>query len=73
MTAPIPKNRSQRDATHHGCSSKPPTVEEARQVHEDAENRLLDLWIKGQRAQWVQETFITHDTEQIAARSRSNM
>jgi peptidyl-dipeptidase A len=45
----------------------PPTVEEARKFTEDAETRLLDLMIKAGRAQWVQETFITHDTEQIAA------
>jgi peptidyl-dipeptidase A len=45
----------------------PPTVEEARKFSEDAENRLLDLMIKAGRAQWVQETFITHDTEQLAA------
>src|SRR5450631_1978597 len=45
----------------------PPTVEEARKFTVDAENRLLDLMIKAGRAQWVQETFITHDTEQIAA------
>src|SRR6202041_2817089 len=44
-----------------------PTVEEARKFTEAAEIRLLDLMIKSGRAQWVQETFITHDTEQIAA------
>ena len=45
----------------------PPTVEEARKFTDAAEMRLLDLGIKAGRAQWVQETFITHDTEQIAA------
>src|SRR5476651_918792 len=45
----------------------PPTVDEARKFTEAAETRLLDLMIKAGRAQWVQETFITHDTEQIAA------
>ena len=44
-----------------------PTVEEARKFTEAAEIRLLELMIKSGRAQWVQETFITHDTEQIAA------
>jgi peptidyl-dipeptidase A len=44
-----------------------PTAEEAREFVEAAENRLLDLWIKLQRAQWVQETFITSDTEEMAA------
>ncbi|MGH9689954.1 MAG: M2 family metallopeptidase [Candidatus Acidiferrales bacterium] len=47
--------------------SIPPTVEEACEFTDLAEARLLDLWIKQQRAQWVQETFITNDTEEIAA------
>jgi peptidyl-dipeptidase A len=47
--------------------SIPPTPDEARDFLDTAERRLLDLWITQQRAQWVQETFITADTEQIAA------
>jgi peptidyl-dipeptidase A len=43
------------------------TAAEAREFVDAAENRLLDLWIKQQRAQWVQETFITDDTELMAA------
>ena len=45
----------------------PATVANARTFVDDAEKRLLDLWIKDQRAQWVHETFITDDTEQLAA------
>jgi peptidyl-dipeptidase A len=51
----------------------PPTVEEARKFTTDAENRLLDLWVKGQRAEWVHETFITYDTEQLAAEADQNV
>jgi peptidyl-dipeptidase A len=51
----------------------PPTVDEARKFTEAAENRLLDLMIKAGRAAWVQETFITHDTEQIAADADQNV
>jgi peptidyl-dipeptidase A len=47
--------------------SVPPTSDEASEFVDSAERRLLDLWIKLQRAQWVQETFITADTEEIAA------
>ena len=47
--------------------SAPPTAEEARSFIDGAEQRLLELWIKLQRAQWVQETYITPDTEEIAA------
>jgi peptidyl-dipeptidase A len=55
-----------RRAVHSAASSKP-TAEEARAFIDAAETRLLDLWIKSQRASWVQENFITDDTEQMAA------
>jgi peptidyl-dipeptidase A len=44
-----------------------PTVDEARQFTQDAEKKLLNLWIKDGRADWVQHTFITDDTQQMAA------
>ena len=47
--------------------SAAPTAQEARQFVEGAENRLLPLWVAAQRAAWVQETFITPDTEEMAA------
>ncbi|HWZ53516.1 MAG TPA: M2 family metallopeptidase, partial [Candidatus Acidoferrales bacterium] len=43
------------------------TPEAARQFIDAAETHLLDLWIKSGRAQWVQQTFITHDTEILSA------
>ena len=50
-----------------------PTPAEARKFIESAESRLLDLWIKLQRANWVHETFITVDTEGIAAQADLNV
>ncbi|MBP1641466.1 MAG: peptidyl-dipeptidase [Acidobacteria bacterium] len=47
----------------------PPTVEEAQSFLVDAEARLLDLWIQRERASWVQSTYITYDTELLAARA----
>jgi peptidyl-dipeptidase A len=44
-----------------------PTVAEAERFISRAETRLLDLWIKSQRASWVAENFITDDTEAISA------
>src|SRR6202041_847121 len=73
MTAHIQKAAANEDTetvirTSDGQNPQgPPTAEEARKFTEAAETRLLDLMIKSGRAQWVQETFITHDTEQIAA------
>jgi peptidyl-dipeptidase A len=43
------------------------TIEDAKAFLEDAEARLFDLRNKAQRAAWVQENFITQDTDQIAA------
>ncbi len=47
--------------------SSSPTPEEAKKFIETAEQQLFDLSNKAQRAAWVQENFITVDTEQIAA------
>ncbi|MGB9333853.1 MAG: M2 family metallopeptidase, partial [Candidatus Acidiferrales bacterium] len=49
------------------AASTPATVEEARAFTDSAEKKLLDLWIKSSRASWVQQTFITDDTQRIAA------
>src|SRR6185436_3235099 len=50
-------------------AATPPTVEEARKFIEGAEERLRVLSIDEQRASWVQSTFITPDTEVIAAQA----
>jgi len=44
-----------------------PTVAEAEQFMSQAETRLNDLTVKAARAAWVQENFITDDTQAIAA------
>jgi peptidyl-dipeptidase A len=43
--------------------------EGARKFIEAAETKLFDLWIRASRAQWVQQTFITHDTEIFSAQA----
>jgi peptidyl-dipeptidase A len=48
-------------------TAPPPTPEEAKKFIEDAEQRLFDVGVKAGRAAWVQQNFITVDTEQIAA------
>src|SRR5579864_2063228 len=47
--------------------SAQPTESEAKAFLDDAESRLFDVGVKASRAAWVQENFITDDTEQIAA------
>jgi len=49
------------------------TVEEARGFLAAAEKRLLDLGVEAGRAQWVQETFITEDTEILAAKANEKV
>jgi peptidyl-dipeptidase A len=48
-------------------STSPPTADQARKFIDDAELQLFDLGNKASRAGWVQQNFITDDTEQIAA------
>src|SRR5258708_3795356 len=45
----------------------PATLAEAGRFADEAEKRLFDLQVKASRASWVQENFITDDTEQVAA------
>ena len=52
-----------------GSASK----EEADKFLADAEKRLLDLNIKAGRADWVKSTFITDDTESLAAEANENL
>jgi peptidyl-dipeptidase A len=49
------------------------TKEEADKFMADAEKRLLDLSIKGSRADWVRSTYVTDDTEALAAEANENL
>ena len=52
-----------------GCRSRP-SVDEARRFLEAAEARLLELSNRQAMAQWVQATYITPDTEILAAKAQ---
>ena len=45
----------------------PPTVDEAKSFVADVDTNLRKLWVARDRAAWVNENFITDDTEAIAA------
>jgi len=47
----------------------PPTVAEARAFIDHAQARLLDLAVQQARADWVKSTFITYDSEIVAAKA----
>jgi len=49
------------------ASAAPPTSAGAEKFVDEAEKRLADVNLKGNRADWVQATYITDDTEEIAA------
>ncbi len=50
-------------------SQQPPTVEEAVAFIKNAEARLLELNVLSSRADWVKSTYITDDTEILAAKA----
>ena len=63
------------------CTDNPNSVstsgvgpkEEAEKFLAEAEKHLLDLNIKAGRADWVKSTFITDDTEALAAEANENL
>ncbi|HET6978151.1 MAG TPA: M2 family metallopeptidase [Pyrinomonadaceae bacterium] len=57
----------------NSVSSGSGTKEEADKFLADAEKRLMDLNIKAGRAEWVKSTFITEDTETLAAEANENL
>jgi len=48
-------------------ATNPPPTEDAKKFVDDAEQKLLKLWIDTGRADWVKSTYITDDTEVLAA------
>src|SRR5438270_1306407 len=60
-------SRGQTTPTRSEGSKPARAAEGARKYIENAEKDLFDLGVKASRASWVEENFITEDTEQIAA------
>ena len=50
-----------------------PTIEEAKAFVEQAEQTLLKGWIETERAVWLQNNFITHDTEILSAEAQKKL
>jgi len=57
----------------NALSSSGSSNNQAEKFLADAEKRLLDLNIKAGRADWVKSTFITDDTELLAAEANENL
>jgi peptidyl-dipeptidase A len=52
-----------------GLFAAAPTVQEAKKFLEDAEKKLFALGYEAGQASWIQSTYITDDTEAVAARA----
>ena len=59
--------RGQTPLEKNNSNTSAPTAEEAKKYIQNAETELFELGIKASRTSWVQENFITQDTEKIAA------
>ncbi len=64
--AAAPKKKTAARPAASRASAKP-TAEEARKFLDGAQKRLFDLAVEAGRAGWVQENFITDDTQILAA------
>jgi peptidyl-dipeptidase A len=49
------------------------TVQDAKKFLDDAEKKLFDLSLEASQASWIQSTYITDDTEAVAARANERM
>jgi peptidyl-dipeptidase A len=78
---PAPDTAAQTESTQTMTSTQTPppatpagpTAEEAARFVQDAEARLAKLSEDQQRAAWVQSTYITHDTQILAARENERL
>ncbi|HKT50173.1 MAG TPA: M2 family metallopeptidase [Candidatus Angelobacter sp.] len=63
-----------RKTTNNKASGKgAPTLAEAEAFMKKAEVQIDDLTVRASRAQWVQENFITDDTETMAAQAQERL
>ncbi len=67
---PASKSSDQSSATHAKGTA---TVADAQAFMKKAEDQLLDLNVRASRAGWVQENFITDDTETMSAQANEKL
>jgi peptidyl-dipeptidase A len=67
---PAAKTSAKPPATHAKSAA---TVSEAQAFMKKAEEQLLDLGVRASRASWVQENFITDDTETMSAQANEKL
>src|SRR5262245_38790021 len=70
QAAPAAKPDAAKQPAATAQKKGPPTLAEAEAFMKKAEARLEELSVQGNRAGWVQENFITDDTEIIGAQTQ---
>jgi len=73
QTAPAPNPTSKPSSAQEKAVTSKPTVAEAEKFIAHTETLLNELSVKLARAQWVQATYITDDTEALAADSNDRL
>src|SRR5260370_38737111 len=69
QTAPQPHSAIAKTVPTEGA----PTLAEAQAFMKHAEAQLADLSVRASRASWVQENFITDDTEVLSAQAQEKL
>jgi peptidyl-dipeptidase A len=70
---PPPAPPSSASATSVPATAPPPTVAEAQAFVDDLEKQVRRVWVEGQRAQWINETFITDDTDELNTEAQAEI
>ena len=70
---PAASSHQQSTAAANGAAAAQPTVQEAEKFIADAEAKLLDLAIEASHAGWVQSTYITLDSQVLAAKANERL
>jgi len=73
QTAPKKPASSSSDKSTAAHANAAPTVAEAQAFMKKAEDQLEDLGVRASRASWVQENFITDDTEAMSAQANEKL
>src|SRR5438067_6441586 len=71
QTQTAARKASPKKSAHATTAAAKPTPEEAQKFIDNAEKQLSDLADKGQRADWVNENFLTDDTNALATDANS--
>ena len=68
-----PEEMSSMTGASAAAPTGEPTVAEATDFVQEAEADLLDLAVRAERAAWVQATYITYDTQVLAAQANEKL